>query len=54
MAKKELKLDTAIKFGAGRVRCERGLLPQLGEEIARQGKKVLIVAGPRAWDAVKD
>jgi len=46
-------LDSAIKFGAGRVRCERGLIELLGEEIARRGKKVLIVAGPRAYDAVK-
>ena len=48
------KLDPAIKFGAGRVRCEQGLIPQLGEEFARFGKKMLIVAGPRSWDAVKD
>lgn len=48
------KLDPAIKFGAGRVRCERALLPQLGEEFARFGKKMLVVAGPRSWDAVKD
>ena len=54
MSNNQPKLDTAIKFGAGRVRCEQGLLPQLGEEIARFGKKVLIVAGPRSWDAVKD
>ncbi len=54
MSSNQPKLDTAIKFGAGRVRCEQGLLPQLGEEIARFGKKVLIVAGPRSWDAVKD
>ena len=50
----QTKLDTAIKFGAGRVRCERGLLSQLGEEIARFGKRVLIVAGPRSWKAVAD
>lgn len=48
------KLDSAIKFGAGRVRCEQGLLSQLGEEFARFGRKMLIVAGPRSWDAVKD
>ena len=54
MSSNQPKLDTAIKFGAGRVRAEQGLLPQLGEEIARFGKKVLIVAGPRSWDAVKD
>ena len=28
-------LDTAIKFGAGRVRAEQGLIAQLGEEMAR-------------------
>lgn len=49
-----VELDTAIKFGAGRVRCEQGLLEQLGEEFKRFGNKMLIVAGPRSWDAVKD
>lgn len=49
-----VQLDSAIKFGAGRVRCEQGLLEQLGEEFARFGKKMLIVAGPRSWGAVKD
>ena len=49
-----VELDTAIKFGAGRVRCEQGLLEQLGEELKRFGSKMLIVAGPRSWDAVKD
>ena len=49
-----VELDTAIKFGAGRVRCEQGLLEQLGEEFKRFGDKMLIVAGPRSWDAVKD
>ncbi len=48
------QLDTAIKFGAGRVRCEEGLLEQLGDELKRFGNKMLIVAGPRSWDAVKD
>ena len=47
-------LDTAIKFGAGRVRAEQGLIAQLGEEMARFGKKMFIVAGPRSWDAVKE
>lgn len=50
----QTQLDPAIKFGAGRVRCESNLIPQLGEEFARVGKKMLIVAGPRSWDAVKD
>ncbi len=47
-------LDTAIKFGAGRYRQEAGLLKDCGEEIARFGRKVYIIAGKRAWDAVKD
>lgn len=48
------QLDPAVKFGAGRVRCEQNLIPQLGEEFARRGHKMFIVAGPRSWDAVKD
>lgn len=47
------KLDTAIKFGAGRVRCEQNLLEQLGDEIARFSKKALIVAGPTSWEVVR-
>lgn len=47
------KLDPAIKFGAGRVRCERDLLSKLGNELARFGSNMFIVAGPRAWKAVK-
>lgn len=49
-----VKLDTAIKFGAGRVRCERGLLEDLGNEFVRFSKRPYIIAGPRAWDAVKE
>ena len=45
--------DSAIKFGAGRYRQERNLLPELGEEIARFGKRVLIIAGTRSWAAVE-
>lgn len=47
------KLDPATKFGAGRVRSEQGLIEQLGEEMRRFGRKMLIVAGPRSWDAVR-
>lgn len=47
-------LDSAIKFGAGRYRQDRNLLEKCGEEIRRFGKKVFIVAGPRAFAAVKD
>ena len=48
------KLDTAIKFGAGRYRQERGLLPQLGEEFARFGKRIFIITGTHSWAAVED
>ena len=48
------KLDTAIKFGAGRYRQEQNLLGQLGEEFARFGKRIFIVTGPRSWAAVSD
>lgn len=54
MASSTTKLDSAIKFGAGRYRQESGLLDHIGEEIRRFGRRVLVVAGPRAWDAVKD
>lgn len=46
--------DTAIKFGMGRFRLERGLLEQLGDEISSFGKKVLVIAGPRSWGAVEE
>ena len=46
--------DSAIKFGMGRFRLEEGLLEKVGEEIVRFGKKVLIIAGERAWDAVEE
>ena len=47
-------LDSAIKFGAGRYRQEKGLLEECGKEIARFSKKAFLVAGPRAFDAVKE
>ena len=53
MAEK-IVLDSAIKFGAGRYRQGMDILEQCGEEIARFGKHVMIVAGPRAWAAAKD
>jgi glycerol dehydrogenase-like iron-containing ADH family enzyme len=50
-ANSSTKLDSAIKFGAGRYRQERGLMSQLGEEVARYGKRVFIIAGSNSWDA---
>lgn len=50
----KIVLDTAIKFGAGRYRQGLGILEICGEEIRRFGKKAFIVAGPRAFAAVKD
>lgn len=47
-------LDAAIKFGAGRYRQERGILEVCGEEIRRFGKKAYVIAGEKAWNAVKD
>lgn len=47
-------LDSAIKFGAGRYRQDRGVLEACGEEIRRFGKKAYIIAGPRAFEAVKE
>ena len=47
-------LDSAIKFGAGRYRQEKGLLEECGKEIARFSKKAFLVAGQRAFDAVKE
>lgn len=46
--------DSAIKFGAGRYRQGRGVLERCGQEIRRFGKKAYIIAGPRAFAAVKD
>ncbi|OFK23703.1 iron-containing alcohol dehydrogenase family protein [Olsenella sp. HMSC062G07] len=46
------KLDTAIKFGAGRYRQERGLIGSCGEEVARFGTRPLVVTGPNSWAAV--
>lgn len=50
----KIVLDTAIKFGAGRYRQGTGILEVCGEEVAQFGKKPFIVAGRRAFDAVKD
>ena len=50
----KIVLDTAIKFGAGRYRQGTGILEICGEEISKFGKKAFIVAGVRAWEAVKD
>lgn len=50
----KIVLDSAIKFGAGRYRQEERLLEQCGEEIARFGKKIFILTGNHAFDAVKD
>lgn len=47
-------LDNAIKFGAGRYQQGRGLLEKCGSEIKRFGKKVYIVSGIRAFEAVKE
>ena len=47
-------LDSAIKFGAGRYRQDKGILEECGGEIKRFGTKACVVAGPRAFDAVKD
>ncbi len=50
----KIVLDTAIKFGAGRYRQGTGILEVCGEEIRRFGKKAFVLAGPRAWQAVRD
>lgn len=50
---KELTMDTAIKFGAGRYRQEPGLLCVCGAEIARFSRRPFILAGHRAFVAVK-
>ena len=50
----KIVLDTAIKFGAGRYRQGVGILEECGGEVARFGKRPLIVAGRRAFAAVKD
>lgn len=46
--------DTALKIGAGRYRQERGLIRRCGEEVARFGRKVLLLCGERSWDAVSE
>lgn len=50
----KIVLDTAIKFGAGRYRQGPEILEVCGEEIRRFGKKAFVLAGPRAWNAVKE
>lgn len=50
----KIVLDSAIKFGAGRYRQGSDILEACGEEIARFSKKPYIIAGKRAWDAVKE
>lgn len=47
-------LDNAIKFGAGRYQQGIGLLEKCGAELKRFGKKVYIVSGVRAFEAVKE
>lgn len=47
-------LDSAIKFGAGRYRQDKGILEVCGEEIRRFGKKAYVIAGSRAFAAVKE
>lgn len=49
----KIVLDTAIKFGAGRYRQGVGILEECGGEIARFSRHAFLVAGPRAFDAVK-
>lgn len=46
-------LDNAIKFGCGRYRQDVGILEECGEEIRRFGNKAFVVAGKRAYDAVR-
>ncbi len=47
-------LDSAIKFGAGRYRQGKNVLEECGEEIRRFGKKVFVITGEHAWNAVKE
>lgn len=47
----EIKLDNAYKFGAGRYIQEPNALLECGKEVSRLGKKVLIIAGSRAYEA---
>ena len=39
----DIKLDNAYKFGAGRYLQEAGALNLLGGEVARLGKKALVI-----------
>lgn len=47
------RLDSAIKFGAGRYRQGRRVLEESGEEIRRFGTKAFLVAGDMAFRAVE-
>lgn len=49
----DIKLDNAYKFGAGRYIQESGALALVGAEVARLGKKALVIAGPRALAATE-
>lgn len=49
----DIKLDNAYKFGAGRYIQEAGALALVGAEVARLGKKALVIAGPRALAATE-
>ena len=46
--------DLAIKFGAGRYRQGRGVLREAGRELKRLGKRLYLLAGRQALDAVRD
>lgn len=48
---KDIKLDNAYKFGAGRYIQEQGALEQAGPEALRLAKKALVIAGPRGLAA---
>lgn len=50
----KIVLDTAIKFGCGRYRQGTGILEECGKEIRRFGKKAFVIAGRRAYVAVKE
>lgn len=47
-------LDSAIKFGCGRYRQDTGILEECGQEIKRFGKKAYVIAGKKAYQAVRE
>ncbi len=49
----DIKLDTAYKFGAGRYIQMSSALELAPAEIARLGRKALVITGPRAWAATE-